>query len=491
MWKQRSVQRKLTQLEASSKRLPRERKRLSCIATLSPHRRRLSCIATLSPHRGRLACIALAKLVRALFLILILILACCFFSSNAALAQTTVIKAGRLIDTQSGQVLTNQSIVIQGTRITAVGSNPVIPANAIVIDLSKKTVLPGLIDCHTHLTDGPQEADPITQLGKTAAEKAFESIPNAKKTLEAGFTTVRDVGSFRALVDVALRDAIARGDVVGPRIYATGAYVTITGGGGALSGFAPDIVLPADLRFGQADGPWEVRKRIRELAHCGVDCIKIIATGAVLTHGSSPNSEEFTPEEMNAAVAEASKFGLKVAAHAHGALGIKDAVRAGVASIEHGTYLDDEGIALMKEHGTYLDADIYNDEYIQGEGKAKGMPADFLEHDAELGRIQRENFAKAFKAGVKMAFGTDAAVFPHGQNARQLAFMVKYGMTPMQAIQCATMNSADLIGVKDQIGSIEAGKKADIIAVDGDPISDIKTLEHVSFVMKDGHVYVR
>ncbi|MBX9692045.1 MAG: amidohydrolase family protein [Cyanobacteria bacterium] len=398
------------------------------------------------------------------------------------------IKAGRIIDTDSGQVLRNQTIIVRGSTIEKVGSAESVPKGARVIDLSGETVLPGLIDCHTHLTDETY-VDPVMELRKTGAEKVLEAIPHAKRTLMAGFTTVRDVGTYRALIDCALRDAIARGDVVGPRLFVAGAYVTITGGGGSMSGFAPDITIPWDLKFGQADGPWQVRQRVRELAHRGVDFIKVLATGAVLTHGSNPAAQEFTLEEMQAAVDEAKKFGLKVAAHAHSASGIKDAVRAGVASIEHGTFLDDEGIALMKEKGTYLVGDIYNEEYIQGEGKARGMPADFLEHDRDLGRIQRENFKRAAQAGVRMAFGTDAGIFPHGMNAKQFAWMVKYGLTPMQAIQSATIQAARLLGKDNQLGCLKPGYKADIVAVSGDPIEDVTVLEKVDFVMKDGQIF--
>lgn len=403
----------------------------------------------------------------------------------AAPAPVSAIRAGRLIDVSTGRVLADQIIVIRGSKIEAVGANLAIPDGAKVIDLSKMTVLPGLIDCHTHLAD-LADAEPLNVLQRSAAETAFLAIPNASVTLLAGFTTVRDVGVYRALNDVAMRDAIAKGIIIGPRMYVAGAYVTITGGAGAMTGLPPDIQLPLDLRFGVADSPWEVRQRIRDLAHRGADHIKVLSTGAVLTHGSNPKSIEFTPEELRAAVEEAANFGLRVEAHAHAAEGIKNAIRAGVASIEHATLIDDEGIALAKQHGTYLDMDIYDEECIQS---SPDTPADFLQHDADLAEAQRRNFTKAVRAGVKMSFGTDAGVCPHGINARQFAFMVKYGMTPMQAIQSATVNAADLIGHSELFGSIAAGKSADIIAVNGDPLADIRELEHVHFVMKEGTVY--
>ncbi|MBZ5571381.1 MAG: amidohydrolase family protein [Acidobacteriia bacterium] len=404
-------------------------------------------------------------------------------------AQVTAVKAGKVIEPETGTVLKDQVILLHQGRIEAVGSNLPIPPAAQVIDLSNKTVLPGLIDCHTHLADGTREADPLVQLKKTAAQVALESVPNARAMLESGFTTVRDVGVYRALNDVALRDAINRGNIVGPRMFVAGAYVTITGGAGALTGQAPDIQLPWDLRYGEANGPWEVRQVIRKLAHDGVDHIKILSSGAVLTHGSNPSSQEFTLEELQAAVDEASQFGLRVEAHAHSPQGIKNAIIAGVASVEHATMIDAEGIALARQHGTYLDMDIYDEECIQEDGRAGKMPKDFLQHDLELGQIQRENFRKAVQAGVKMSFGTDAGVCAYGTSARQFAFMVKYGMTPMQAIQSATIRAADLLGRSELLGSIKPGKYADLIAVGGDPLADISLLEHVEFVMKEGVVY--
>jgi len=410
---------------------------------------------------------------------------------TAAAAQVTVIRAGHLIDTDTGVVLVDQVILIRDGRIEKVGRQKDVetPSDAKIIDLSKMTVVPGLIDCHTHVADGAHDGEPMGQFRKTGAQIALESVTNARAMLESGFTTVRDVGTYRALGDIALRDAINRGDIIGPHMFVAGAYLTISGGAGALTGLAPDITLPWDLHYGEANSPWEVRKVIRQLAHDGVDHIKLLSSGAVLTHGSNPHSQEFTSEELQAAVDEASHFGLRVEAHAHSAVGIKNAIRAGVASVEHASMIDDEGIALAKQRGTYLDMDIYDEECIQEGGKNGKVPKDFLEHDAQLGQIQRDNFRKAVAAGAKMSFGTDAGVCPYGTSGRQFAFMVKYGMTPMQAIQSATHNAADLLGHSDEFGSIKPGKHADIIAVAGDPLTDIRLLENIQFVMKDGKVY--
>ena len=399
------------------------------------------------------------------------------------------VRAGRLIDPASGTVTAGSVVLVEKGRVTAVGPSVAIPAGARVIDLSGMTVLPGLMDCHTHLVgDYVDDKDPLSELKSSSAARAFESIPNARVTLEAGYTTVRDVGTYRAFVDVAMRDAIAKGYFPGPRMFVAGAYLTITGGGGAVTGFSPDVALPWDLRFGVADGPDQVRQRVRDIAQHGVDVIKVLATGAFLTHGSDPHAVEYTYDEMRAAVEEAGHKGLKVAAHAHSADGIKIAVRAGVASIEHGTYLDDEGIRMMKERGTYLVADIYDAEWIR-QGAKTGYPEDFATKQPEGDEIQRQAFRKAAKAGVKIAFGTDASVYPHGLNARQFAWQVKYGQTPMEAIRSATTSAAELIGRDPDIGAIAPGKRADLIAVAGDPLADVSVLEKVAFVMKDGVVY--
>ena len=418
------------------------------------------------------------------------------FAASLTLAQTpeksknefVLIKAGRLIDTKAGTVLTNQAILIEGDRIKEVGAAQTVaahaPASARVIDLGGATVLPGLIDCHTHVTSQP--ANYYEDLfRKSPIDQAIVAHVYARRTIEAGFTTIRDVGAGE-FIDVALRNAINAGTIVGPRMQVATLTVGATGGHGDISGFSPY------LKFGQfsgiADGVDEIRKLIRFEIKNGADLIKLLATAGVLSEEESVGAPQFSQEEMNAVVQEAAMWGKKVAAHAHGTEGIKRAVRAGVASVEHGSLLDDEGIKLMKERGTYLVADIYNDDYIIAEYKRLGYPDKIIEKERLVGRQQRENFQRAVKAGVKIAFGTDAGVYPHGWNAKQFAHMVKWGMSPMQALQAATVSAADLLSWSDRIGTLETGKFADIIAVPGDPLADVSVMERVSFVMKGGEV---
>lgn len=398
----------------------------------------------------------------------------------------TVIKAGKLFDSEKGIFLENQTIIIKNNLISEVGSNLKIPANAKIIDLSKQTVLPGLIDCHTHITGQPENyMEDLFR--KSSIDIAISAHVYAKRTLDAGFTTCRDVGA-NDYIDVALKRAIDAGKVIGPRLFVSGPFIGATGSHGDLSGFSPNVHIQQVSTI--ADGADEIRKKVRMNIKYGADLIKFGATAGVLTEEETVGGPQYSQEEMNVMVEEAAMWGKKVAAHAHGAEGIKRAVKAGVASIEHGSFIDDEGIALMKQKGTYLVADIYNDDYILAEYSKLGFPQKIIDKEKLVGRTQRENFQKAVKAGVKVAFGTDAGVYPHGDNAKQFFYMVKFGLTPVHALQSATINAADLIGVKDKIGSISLGKFADIIAVDGDPQADITILEKkLTFVMKDGVIY--
>ena len=396
----------------------------------------------------------------------------------------TVILAGKLLDVRTGDTLSNQAIVVEGDKIVSVGpmSAVKLSGNESRIELSNATLLPGLIDAHTHLTFDPQFG--YESLAISVPREALIGAKNARVTLEAGFTTVRNVAAS-GYADVALRDAINAGDVPGPRMLVSGPPLGITGG------HCDNNLLPFEYHAtedGVADGIEQVQHKVREVIKYGADLIKVCATGGVLSKGDDPNASQYTLEEMKAIVTDAHRLGRKVAAHAHGAQGVIWASEAGVDSVEHGHLMNDEAIAVLKKNGTYLVPTLYLMDWQRAHGAQANLPA-FLKAKMELvSSVGKQNVQKAIKAGVKIGMGTDAAVYPHGLNAHELEVYVQLGMTPLGAIQSATINDADLLGWKDKIGALEAGKWADIIAVDGDPLHDITVLQRVKFVMKGGQV---
>jgi imidazolonepropionase-like amidohydrolase len=403
------------------------------------------------------------------------------------LATNLYIATGQLVDVRAGTVLTDQCISITDDRIMAVAPCGATPKGAKRIDWSAFTILPGLIDLHTHLADAGQSADLALPIKTSPAATALIGAHNARLTLEAGFTAVRDVGTYRGLTDIALRDAINAGHVPGPRMFVAGAYITLPKGGGELNGVVPNEELPADMRLGIARTPEEAATKTAFLMEQGADFIKTIATGAVLAIGTEPGEPELSEAQLRAVVQTAKAKGKFVTAHAHGAVGIKNAIRAGVRSIEHASLIDDEALTMAKASGTWLVMDIYNGDYIDDIGTREKWPEEYLRKNRETTDVQRIGFTKAVKMGVKLAYGTDSGVYPHGQNAKQFAYMVRYGMTPMQAIQSATVRAAELLGKDDELGSIAPGRFADLVAVDGNPLRDITALENVAHVMKGGN----
>src|SRR5579872_7288786 len=400
------------------------------------------------------------------------------------LAAATAVQCGNLLDVRKGELVPNAVILIDGSSIASVGPGLAIPAGISRIDLSHATCLPGLIDVHDHLTSDPKDAG-YESVGISVPRSTVTGVKNARVTLRAGFTTVRNVGAA-GYSDVALRDGINAGEVDGPRMFVSGPALGITGGHCDNNLLAPEFNFK---ETGVADGPWAARAKVREVIKYGADLIKICASGGVLSKGDQPGTPQYTLEEMTAIAEEAHKLGRKVAAHAHGTQSIKDAIRAGIDSIEHSSLIDDEGIALAKQHGTFLVFDIYNDDYILSEGAKVGMLAESLEKERQIGKLQRANFRKAYLAGARMAFGTDGGVYPHGDNAKQFSTMVEFGMKPIEANRASTTQAAELIGIATKAGAVEPGHWADVIATDTNPLEDVSSLERVKFVMKDGKVY--
>ena len=405
--------------------------------------------------------------------------------STAVLAETTVITADRMIDVANGKVVKQAAVIVNDNIITASGrlKDLTVPNEATRIDLGNATLMPGLMDMHVHLTSDATRHG-YKRLEVSLPRAAITGVKHAKATLDAGFTTVRNVGA-PGFADVALRDAINAGDVVGPRMFVAGPSLGVTGG------HCDSNLLPYEYdnySEGVADGPWEVRKKARRNIKYGATVIKFCATGGVLSKGTKVGAQQYTFEEMKALIDEAHLRGLTVATHAHGTNGIKAAIKAGVDSVEHVSLLDDEAIDLAKKNGTYFSMDIYVTEYILGEGEKAGILEESLNKERIVGKTQRENFEKAVKAGVNMVFGSDAGVYPHGDNPKQFARMVKFGMTPIQAIQAATINPARLLKQEATLGSLEKGKLADIVAVPGNPLDDMSLMEKVGFVMKDGQI---
>jgi imidazolonepropionase-like amidohydrolase len=410
--------------------------------------------------------------------------------STTAAAQTVDVHVGRLIDPGAARVLADQRIRIVDGKIAAV--TPWRDADGpAAVDWSGETVLPGLIDLHTHLADGAIDgdgSDPAAPLKESEAATILKGAKAASIELRSGFTTVRDVGVYRGLTDIALRDAINAGEVEGPRMFVAGGYITVPGGGGEINALAADVPVPEQFRMGEVRTPAEARDRARYFLDHGADFIKLIATGAVLAIGGIPGALELSPEEMKAACDEAKAHGSYCIAHAHGAEGIKAAIRAGARTIEHASYLDAEGIALAKANGVWLDMDIYNGDWINDVGVKQHWPAEYLRKNIETTDIQRRGFAAAVKAGAKMTFGTDAGVYLYGLGARQFAYMVRYGMTPMQAIQSATSEAAKALRLDGKVGSLAQGAYGDLLAVKGDPLADIRALEQIDGVIKEGKV---
>lgn len=405
-------------------------------------------------------------------------------SISQAYAELKQIKAKKLIDVVAGKIVSAPVVLIENGIIQSVTANGKVDINVTLIDLSEHTLIPGLMDMHVHLTSDANKHG-YKRLASSLPDVTITGVNNAEVTLMAGFTTVRNVGA-PGYADVALKRAIEQGSIPGPRMFVSGPSIGVTGG------HCDNNLLPPSYEAksgGVADGPWAIREKIRQHIKYGADVIKFCATGGVLSKGTKVGAQQYSQEEMNALVAEANLRGLVTAAHAHGNDGIKAAIKAGVNSIEHASFLDEEAIQLALDKGTYFSMDIYTTEYILSEGEKAGILQESLDKERVVGQSQRDSFTAAVKAGVKMVFGSDAGVYPHGTNGAQFSRMVRFGMTPMQAIQASTINAATLLRQESNIGSIDTGKSADIIAVKGDPIKDISLLEDIPFVMKQGIIY--